>query len=83
MSPTELQEENKDYRSQLSLQMMLTKGPRGYDGYHMAQAGNGGGKEGMMERKGNLDSWTKGKAAPFHPMGSGPLRPRGKRGDRG
>ena len=69
MGPTELQEEIKDYRSQLSLQMTLTKGPRGCGAYHMAQAGNGGGKEGVMGRKGNLDSWDQGQGSPFSSYG--------------
>ena len=57
MSPTELQEEIKDYRSQLSLQMMLTKGPQGCGGYHMAQAGNGGGEEGKPGFLGPRAKW--------------------------
>ena len=50
----------------------------------MAQAGNGGGKERVMGKKGNLDSWDQGQGGPFshHPMGSGPLRTRGKGGER-
>ena len=50
--PTELGGEVKAYRSQVLPQMMLTQGPRGWGGYHVAQAQHVRGKERVTGKRG-------------------------------
>lgn len=64
--PTELGGEVKAYRSQVLPQMMLTQGPRGWGGYHVAQAQHVRGKERVTGKRGTWIPGTQGKVALFH-----------------